>query len=192
MPEIQLHFSTGDETIDRVMRGYIAAFEAAFPGRLHCFVIAGGYAEGTATPLSDIDGGPVFRGPMSHDEWLRAEALIHACSDLARIHLDAGAGAHDRLYRWRETGDIWVTRHAVEQRYYSKLAYRVIWGEDYREGVLLPPFEYWVRACFFGPQHLGSAASFIAAARVGSRANDPADVALTYPVTHPEPDDPSF
>src|SRR5688572_8235843 len=97
------------------MRGYIAAFEAAFPDRLRCFTLAGGYAEGTATPLSDIDGGPVFRGgTMTHDEWLRAEALIHACTDLARIHLDAGAGIDNHLYTWRETGDIWVTRGAVE------------------------------------------------------------------------------
>src|SRR5688500_12360406 len=110
MADIQLHFNTGDEMIDRVMRGYIAAFEAAFSGRLRCFTIAGGYAEGTATPLSDIDGGPVFRAPMTHDEWLLAEALIHACNDLARIHIDTGSAVDDRLCSWRETGDIWVTR----------------------------------------------------------------------------------
>src|SRR5687768_12025674 len=168
------------------MRGYIAAFEAAFPGRLHCFVIAGGFAEGTATPLSDIDGGPAFRGPMTHDEWLRAEALIQACRDLSRIHLDAGAGAHDRLYAWRETGDTWAINHAVGQRFYSKLAYRIIWGEDFRDPILLPPFEYWARACFFGPPHMGSAAYFIAAARDPARANDPADFSLTYPVGYPD------
>ena len=49
MPDVHLHFTTGDDTIDRVMRGYIAAFEAAFPGRVRAFTIAGGYAEGTAT-----------------------------------------------------------------------------------------------------------------------------------------------
>jgi len=96
--DVRLHYSTHDETIDRVLRGYVAAFQAAFPGRLRCFIMAGGYAEGTATPLSDIDGGPVFRAPLSQDEWERANALVRACSDLARIHFDAGASPEDRLY----------------------------------------------------------------------------------------------
>lgn len=189
---IQLHYSTGDDVIDRVMRGYIGAFEAAFPGRLRCFAVAGGYAEGTATPLSDIDGGPVFKGPMSHDEWQRATALIRACSDLARIHLDAGAGTDIQLYDWRETGDKWVSHGAVEQRYYCKLAYKIIWGEEFREPILLPPFEYWVRACFSGPQHMGSAPFFIAAVRDPARADDPVDFTLTYPVDQPDRDDPFY
>ena len=34
MAEIELLFSTGDATIDRVMRGYIAAFAAAFENHI--------------------------------------------------------------------------------------------------------------------------------------------------------------
>ena len=83
---VELRLSTGDAVVDRVLRGYVAAFVAAFPGRLRCFVVAGSYAEGTATPLSDLAGGPVFRGPTSLDERQRADALIRDCSDLARIH----------------------------------------------------------------------------------------------------------
>jgi hypothetical protein len=116
MSELELRFSTGDAAIDRVLRGSLTAFAAAFPGRLRCFVVAGGYAEGTATPLSDVDGGPVFRAPLAHDEWQRATALLRACSDLARIHFDAGAGADDDLYTWHDQGDIWTARHAVERR----------------------------------------------------------------------------
>lgn len=192
VPDVELHFSTNDATIDRVMRGYVAAFEAAFPGRLRCFVVAGGHAEGTATPLSDLDAGPVFRGPLSDDERHRANALIRACSDLARIHFDAGAGADDRLYRWHDTGDGEVSDHAVERRYYAKLAYRVIWGEEFRDPILLPPIEYWARACFFGPQHMGSVAYFIAATRNPTSAHDPAGFILTHPVDHPDRQDTFF
>ena len=32
--EVELRYSTHDETIDRGLRGYIAAFQATFPGRL--------------------------------------------------------------------------------------------------------------------------------------------------------------
>ena len=78
---IQLLFSTGDPVVDRAPRGGIAVFEAAFPGRLRCFTLAGGDAEGTATLLSDIDGGPVFRGdaPLSTEEFWRAHGLLRAC-----------------------------------------------------------------------------------------------------------------
>ena len=112
MAEIELLFSTGDPVVDRVMRGWIAAFEAAFPWRVRCFTVAGGYAEGTATPLSDIDGGPVFRSdpPLSTEEFWRAHALNLACRDLSRIFLDTGVGVEDRHYRYCDTGDVWAAR----------------------------------------------------------------------------------
>jgi hypothetical protein len=59
--QIELHFSTGDAVVERVLRGFIAVCEAAFPDHLRCFVLAGSCAEGTATPLSDLDGEPIFR-----------------------------------------------------------------------------------------------------------------------------------
>lgn len=192
MAEIELLFSTGDEVADRIMRGYVAAFEAAFPGRLRCFVVAGGYAEGTATPLSDIDGGPVFRAPLSHGEWGRANALIRACGDLARIHFDAGAGAGATLYDWRDTGDVWVSRGAVEQRYDVTLAYRIIWGEEFREPILLPPFEYWIRACFFCPPHHGGAPAYIALTRGHATLGGSDYRPLTYPLTYPDAADPFY
>src|SRR5690348_16536848 len=81
LSEIELQYSTGDVAIDRVLCGFIGACEAAFPGRIRCFVVAGGYAEGTATPLSDIDAGPIFRSdtPPVPDEPRRANALFRAC-----------------------------------------------------------------------------------------------------------------
>ena len=185
--KIELLFSTGDPVVDRVLRGWIAVCEAAFPGRLRCFTLAGGYAEGTATPLSDIDGGPVFRGgTLSTEEFWRANHLIRACSDLCGIHLDANVGADNRLYAYCDTGDVWASRGAVEARVCVKLAHRIIWGEDFRDPIPLPSTEWWARACFFSPPHHYGAPYFMAVTRGLAHGEGRDGRPLVYPLDYPD------
>jgi hypothetical protein len=189
---IELRFSTGDAVVDRVLRGFVAACEAASPGRIRCFLLAGGYAEGTATPLSDVDAGPIFRSdtPPVPDEPRRASALFRACSQPCGVHLDAGYGGEDGCYEYHDTGDIWLARSAVERRVYVKLAQRVLYGEDIRPRIPLPSIQWWARACFFSPPHHYVAPHFMALTRDLAPGDGAAARPLVYPLDYPDPEDP--
>jgi hypothetical protein len=55
----------GDGAIDRVLSGFVGAFEAAFPGRVRAYTIAGSYAEGSYAERTAVlqDGQEVLLGP---------------------------------------------------------------------------------------------------------------------------------
>lgn len=52
---VRLLCSTGDQKVDEILRGTIGLFEAAVPGGVAGYYLAGSYANGTAVSTSDID-----------------------------------------------------------------------------------------------------------------------------------------
>ena len=74
----------GDPEIDRVLRGFVGACDAAFPGRVRAYYLTGSWADGTGvrTPgdalnSSDIDVTVVFAGALSDAEAADFRRLRH-------------------------------------------------------------------------------------------------------------------
>jgi hypothetical protein len=181
MAGIELLLSTGDPFVDAILRGVVGVFETAFPGRVRGYYLAGSHAEGTATATSDVDLDVVFKsdGEPVPDEARRSGDLIAHCNALSPVHLDVARTWEHQFYAFGSAGDGWSARSAVERRVYLKLAKRPFYGEDIRERVLLPPFEFWPRALF------AQALAFIARAR-----GEPGR--LIYPLVYPDPGGPVF
>lgn len=74
--EIQLAHSTGDTQADALLRAFIAACAATFPGRIRSYLLSGSYAAGDAIPESDFDLGVLFRDHVTDDEQARLHALV--------------------------------------------------------------------------------------------------------------------
>jgi hypothetical protein len=133
MDAISLRGTSSDATVDAIVRGVIGAFEAAFPGRVRGYYLAGSYREGDAVAGSDIDIMVVFKGRILPAEEHRARALWTACSLISPVRLDAPA---------RSEHELLSEGHAV-----IKLASVCVYGEDIRDAVPLPPFDAYLRHC---------------------------------------------
>lgn len=54
--DITLRLTTGDSEVDALLRSVVGAFEAAFPGQVRGYYLAGSYAKGTSTATSELAG----------------------------------------------------------------------------------------------------------------------------------------
>jgi predicted nucleotidyltransferase len=98
MDQIALLSSTHDEGADRLLRQIVAAYEAAFPGRVRGYYVLGSYAQGTALPASDLDVAVMFADAfVDEQEMRRADALWRALDATAPVRVDGGVG--DELSR---------------------------------------------------------------------------------------------
>ena len=52
MAAIALLTSTGQRSVDGILRGVVGLFEAVFPDRVRGYYLGGSYADGTAVPAS--------------------------------------------------------------------------------------------------------------------------------------------
>ncbi len=145
MDEIQLLDPTGDELVDRMLRGLVGVFEAAFPKRVRGYYVEGSHASDTAVAASDLDLTIVFKGSFqaSHDndeeERERAARLTASYSAASVVECDAEIVDEEGL------------RRGVYPAF--KLASRLVYGDDVRDEVLLLPLDEWTRqrmhaACF--------------------------------------------
>lgn len=55
MTGISLLHSTNHQKVDQILQGIISLYEMVFPGRIRGYYLVGSYADGSATPTSDID-----------------------------------------------------------------------------------------------------------------------------------------
>lgn len=160
-----MHIHTiGNPSIDRVLSQIVDRYETQFPGRIRASYLTGSYAEGNAVEWSDIDIYILFKDAfVSEEEAAQAEQLGLSCAPLTPLRLDLHAESEqsqDNLPGF--------LRAAVKNT--SILLY----GEDTRERMSLPPREEYMR--------------------------DATEVALqfllwlhqiekiTYPLTYPDPD----
>ncbi|HET8627481.1 MAG TPA: nucleotidyltransferase domain-containing protein [Thermomicrobiales bacterium] len=123
--------STGDERADGAIRRVVAAFEAAFPGRVRGYYVEGSHADRTPVAASDLDLAVVFRGAVGEDERSAAAALARECAARDPVELDAGV-----------LGEADLARGATPM---FKLAGRCVHGEDIRDRVPLMPLADWTR-----------------------------------------------
>ena len=162
MSEIELLARTGNQQVDRILRGTIGLFETMFPGRIRGYYIIGSYADGTAiSTVSDVDGFVVFKDDfLDGTEPAKAWQLLSNCALLATLEFDLSAVPESSILRYGH----------VVLKYNSTLVY----GEDIRERIPLPDID------IFGQSLLFDAYRFLS--RV--RGNPPF---LTCPLDYPDP-----
>lgn len=159
MGSTSLLTSSGDETIDRILRGLITAFEASFPDRVRGYYLLGSYADGVAVAISDIDLLLLFSGALRESERARAERLAEGCALLCPTRLDI-------LLR----DEVTIASEVVLLRYGGAL----LSGVDTRASLPLPTLADYTR------ETLDAARYFMARVLRGSEP-------LAYPLTYPDP-----
>jgi predicted nucleotidyltransferase len=105
----------------------IAAYTAAFPGRLRAVYVDGSHADGSDLATSDLDLTIVFKDAWQGTEERAAiQRLSDECARAATVELDAGVVDEVEL---RQRG-----MHPT-----LKLASALVWGEDIRDRFAIMP-----------------------------------------------------
>jgi hypothetical protein len=94
---ISLLRSTGSSRIDEIVCSFIAALEAALPGRVRGISLSGSVANGTSVSGSDVDGLLVFKGALADEEAERFSQVARDCSRAAGVLLDFLPRGEDAL-----------------------------------------------------------------------------------------------
>src|SRR4030095_12717725 len=131
MRDVLLRWSTGTVDVDEVLRHVVGAFEATFEGRVRSYYLTGSFTDGTARPFSDVDLSVIFRGSLPAAEEEAALALARACAVVSPRELDVAALGEPIPHPLRVTG--------------IKLGSRLLYGEEVRETIPLPPLEEYLR-----------------------------------------------
>lgn len=95
--QITLLRSMGSPRVDEIVCSFIAALEAALPGRVRGTWLSGSVADGTAVSGSDVDGLVVFKGTLSDEEAERFSQVERDCSRAAGVLLDFLPKGEDAL-----------------------------------------------------------------------------------------------
>lgn len=131
MRKIALRWSTGRPNVDEILRHVVGAFETTFEGRVRSYYLTGSFADDTAQAFSDIDLSLLFRGSLAAAEEAAALTLARECAAANTSDLDLAALGEPIVYPLRVTG--------------IKFGSQLLYGEDVRESMPLPPLEEYVR-----------------------------------------------
>lgn len=123
--------ATGNAPADAALRAVVAAFAAAFPGRIRSCYILGSYADASAVATSDLDVIIIFKGRLSLQERAMVAQLAATCAERRDVELDIEVDDEETL-----------TRGASPN---FKLGSALIWGEDIRERTPLVSLAEWTR-----------------------------------------------
>jgi len=129
---IQLSTSSGSLSADNALRGLIGIFEMRFPGRIRAYYVEGSYADRTAIAASDIDLVLIFKHCFVDEAEAGAARQLGAyCASLSAFELDL---------------EIIDEQHAARGAFPTlKLASVLLYGEDFRDRLPLPPVAEWTR-----------------------------------------------
>lgn len=153
---------TGNGRVDAILRGVIGIFETLFPGRIRGYYLTGSFHDGSATPLSDIDLLILFSGGfVDEGEEETACRTAEYCSLLSPIELDLVPLSEPVSFPLRAVS--------------LKRASRLLYGEDVRDQIPLPPLDAYVR------QVMRVASQVVARLR-------PDLSVLTFPLDYPHPE----
>ena len=139
MENISLLNSTGDQRIDNILRGAIGIFETIFPDRIRGYYLVGSYADGTAVSTSDIDMKILFKNRFRDNaERKNSQLICEYCFGL--ISPIAG----DVTARDEETA---FSSSTLRLR--IKAGSLLLYGEDIRDQISLPPLDQHIRDVMF-------------------------------------------
>lgn len=131
MSATPLSDTTGDERADAAIGRVVAAFEAAFPGRVRGYYVEGSHADRAPVAASDLDLLVVFKDATDEEERAAAARLARECAARDPVELDVGIASEADLMRGATP--------------MFKLAGRCVHGEDIRDRVPLLPLADWTR-----------------------------------------------
>ena len=156
---VELRYSTGSALVDAFVRRLVATFERTFPGRVRGYYVIGSYADGSATPISDLDLVVLFKRSRPEREGRTADRLVDTLAPACPARLDLTTSGED---------------DATWEKHHVKLASQLLFGEDVRSRLPAPRDESTdVRDSFHYAQR---SVQFL---RGGAR--------LTYPLAYPDP-----
>src|SRR5579859_670724 len=123
---------------DQMLSGLIGLYETFLPGRIRAYYLVGSYANGTAVPSSDVDLRILLRGE-GHDQ--ETAHLANAIAELSqRMTRFASSVAILSEQAFAAYEDV----HASVQ---IKLASLLLYGDDLRQSIELPPLPTYTRVC---------------------------------------------
>lgn len=124
--------SVGDARVDTLLACVVERCESAFPARVRGYYVEGSYASGTGVATSDVDLVIIFKDRFAApDERERAAALCAACATATGLELDAEI-----------TDEASLGGRASPT---FKLGAWLVFGEDIRDHLALPPIAAWTR-----------------------------------------------
>ena len=139
MQKISLLNSTGNQRVDNILRGVIGIFETIFPDRIRGYYLVGSYADGTAVSTSDIDMKILFKNRFrDNTERKNSQQICEYCFGL--ISPIAG----DVTAKDEETA---FSSSTLQLR--IKAGSLLIYGEDIRDQISLPPLDQNIRDVMF-------------------------------------------
>ena len=131
MAEIVLAASTGNPRMDAIVRGGIAQFLSALPGRLRAVYVLGSYADASAVLTSDLDLALIVVGQFREGEHAQMQSILAEWTSQADGELDIEIEEEAQLHA------------GVSPT--LKLGSRLLWGEDIIQRIELMPLATWTR-----------------------------------------------
>jgi predicted nucleotidyltransferase len=139
MINVSLLNSTGNEKVDKIIKGTIEIFEAVFPGRIRGYYLRGSYADGTAVSTSDIDMTILFKDRFRDDHEEKAARQICASLFLNGISPIWGdVVPHDEM-------ELFTKDSTLTPQLGVKEGSVLIYGEDIRDKIPLPSMDAYIR-----------------------------------------------
>ena len=105
------------------MKGH--SCERAFPGLIRAYFVIGSYADASMVPISDLDLIIMFATPLTSSQLALAHALIQQSAETSPLRLDIGLTLQQNL--------------SSTEQVLLKLGRRLVYGEDVRDQLALPP-----------------------------------------------------
>src|SRR5262249_23596333 len=165
MSAYTLHSSTGSAMVDGVLLAIVGRYERAFPGLIRAYFVIGSYADASMVPISDLDLMIMFATPLMSSQLELAHALIQQCAETSPLRLDIGLTLQEDL--------------SGAEQVLLKLGSRLVYGEDVRDQLALPPLAQYRRDVTWSPYR------FLGQVRRDQQA-------LASPLAYPDADDPFY
>ena len=165
MSEYTLHSSTGSTTVDHVLMAIVGRYERAFPGMIRGYYVIGSYADASMVPISDLDLMIMFARPLTSGQLAQAHALVQQCAESSPLRLDIGLTLQHDL--------------SGTEQVLLKLGSRLVYGEDVRDQLALPPLAQYRRDVTWSPYR------FLVQVMRDQQA-------LAYPLAYPDAGDPFY
>ena len=173
MSEISLIDPTGYGNIDNILKGIVGILETVFPNRIRAYCVTGSYSNRNAIGTSDIDMTVIFRGnSIDAQEEGRFSQTSSYCELLSSVELGLECIDEGKLLRLNT--EFPYTHFAI----INKIGSLLIYGEDIRDNIPLPPVDAVVWTYVEGIYH----------ERIFAKRRQSSEV-LTFPLRYPEPED---
>lgn len=122
----------GVARVDALLAGVVERCEAAFPARIRGYYVEGSYASASGVATSDVDIVIIVKDRFAAtDERERIAAICAECAAASALELDVTI-EDEAAIAGRATPDF-------------KLGAWLIYGEDIRDQLVLPPIDVWTR-----------------------------------------------